>query len=248
MGTAILIIVIIFLVAVLAGSIFVIGINVKVSAENKVHEKESKEIFDTISDFNATEVHLTKISGSSIGYDSDRKKICLLDSLNHPIVYDYKEILQSELVIDGEIISKHSTSSTLGRALLGGVLAGGVGAIIGGVTSSEKQKEKVRRIDLKLSINDSKNPFYKIDFCDMEVTKGSGLYNFYYEKAERWHGIIATLIRQADDLEKANQKEVSQKGAPESITDELIKLKSLLDSGVLNQAEFQIQKERILNR
>ena len=175
--------------------------------------------------------------------DANRKKICLLNAEHKTIIYNYKDILQSELDIDGVTILKQSTTGTVGRAVLGGLIGGGAGAVVGALTGSKKQKQKVKRIDLKLSINDSKNPFYKINFLDIETKKDSIIYTSAHEKAERWQGIIATLIRQANELDNTDEKSSS-----ESATDELLKLKSLLDSGVLTKEEFDIQKKKIIDK
>ncbi|MGR5973316.1 hypothetical protein ACT7CX_19865 [Bacillus cereus] len=51
--------------------------------------------------------------------------------------YDFADLIQSEILEDGVSISKVSNVSMLSRVLVGGALAGGVGAIVGG---SYKQK------------------------------------------------------------------------------------------------------------
>ena len=42
------------------------------------------------------------------------------------------------------------------------------------------------------------------------------------------------------------QNEVNQPKSDNSIADELAKLKSLLDSGVISEEEFRLQKEKLL--
>ncbi|WP_139785622.1 hypothetical protein [Cytobacillus gottheilii] len=49
----------------------------------------------------------------------------------------YHEITKVELVIDDTVAYQSSLSSAVGRAVVGGVLAGGVGAVIGGVTGKK---------------------------------------------------------------------------------------------------------------
>lgn len=232
-----------FIYIIIGAVIIGIAYGIYNGTQNSKHKNISKDIFDNLEDFKADEVYLSETSGMSIGYDAERSKICLLNTDHKTIIYNYKDILQSELDIDGETISKQSTTGTVGRAVLGGILAGGAGAIIGGVTGSKKQKEKVNSIDLKLSVNDSKNPFYKINFLDLETKKGSFFYNLAFEPAERWQGIIATLIQQANNSEKVSNSQDST-----SASDELIKLKSLLDSGVLTVDEFNTQKEKVLKK
>lgn len=220
----------------------IIGAVIFSIVRNNKHTNKSQDVFNHLKDFNTTEVYLSGTSGCSIGYDSERKKICILNTEHQPVIYGYKDILQSELNVDGETILKQSTTGTVGRAILGGLLGGGVGAIIGGVTGSKTQKKKINRIDLKLSLNDSKNPFYKINFMNLQTKKGDILYVASFAQAERWQGIIATLIQQANNLEKdtVNTKDIS-------VADELIKLKSLLDNGILTQTEFENQKKIMLN-
>ena len=216
---------------------FIVGI--LRSIQNSKHKNLSKSTFDNLNDFKADEVFLSTTSGMSIGYDTNNSQICLITPDYKTIIYDYRDILQSELVIDGETISEQSTTGTVGRAVLGGLIAGGAGAIIGGVTGSKKLKKKIKSIDLKLSVNDSQNPFYKINFLNIETKKDSFLYNNAFGPAERWHGIIATLIQQGNNIEKSTEQ-------PKSTSDELIKLKSLLDLGVLTIEEFNIEKEKVL--
>lgn len=212
---------------------------------NHKHEKKAQAVFESMDGFKFNEIYLSGSQGISLAYDSSQKKICFLDANHEPKIYDYKDILESILIIDGETISKQSTTGTVGRAVLGGLIAGGTGAIIGGVTSSKKNEEKVTSIDLKVAVNDSKTPFYKVNFLNLESKKGSSLYNVAYEQGERWHGIIATLIRQAN--EKLEDEKTGQQSGF-SLSDELSKLKKLKDDGILTQDEFETQKEKLLNK
>jgi hypothetical protein len=206
-------------------------------------KKKSKEIFENLTNFNTTDKYISKTSGVSIGYDEKRKQICLI--IEHKTkIYEYKDIIQSELDIDGETILKQSITGTIGRSVFGGVLGGGVGAIIGGTTGSKKGKENIRKIDLKITVNDTKTPVYRINFMDIETKKGSFIYEMIYEEAEKWHGIITVLIKQAE-IEQDNTKQNST--SSESVADELLKLKNLLDSGIITLTEFNAEKKRLLN-
>lgn len=110
------------------------------------------------------------------------------------------------------------------------MIGGGVGAIIGGTTGAKKGKEKIKNIDLKICVRDTKNPIYRINF-----------YKENYGDAEKWHGIISVLMKQASNSDKSTENRKSI-----STSDELIKLKSLLDAGVLTVEEFNIQKRKVL--
>ena len=153
------------IIAIFVGAIL-IGViaGIVKSVNNKKHKDESKIALDNLKDFKADNHYLSASSGISIGFDNQRKKICFLDKLHKPTIFEYNKILQCEVIEDGETILKSSTSGTIGRTLLGGILGGGVGAIIGGTTGSKTQKENISSIDLKIVLNDTTNPIYKINF------------------------------------------------------------------------------------
>jgi len=219
-----------------------IGIGIAVSDIH--HKNKSKEVFKNLTNFNATDKYISDSSGVSIAYDKKRKKICLL--VGHKAeLYEYKDIIQSELDIDGETVLKQSITGTVGRSVVGGVLGGGVGAIIGGTTGKKTGKEKIKNIDLKIIVNNSKSPVYRINFMSTETSKRGFIYNISYGEAEKWHGIITTLIKQAD-IEQNNLTQSSISSY--SIADEILKLKNLLDSEVISKAEFNSEKEKLLNK
>ena len=208
--------------------------------EDKKHKNESKNVFNTLEDFKPDSCYLSETSGISFSFDNERKIICFLDASHKPTFYTYNSILQCEVVEDGVSILKSSTTSTIGRSILGGILAGGVGAIIGGTTSSKAQNVEVSSLDLKIIVNDPKNPVYKINFLNFKVKKNSLIYKDYYPKIEHWHALISGLIKQGS-IEYDNSAKTHV-----SIADELIKLKDLMDQGVITEEEFSNQKSILL--
>jgi hypothetical protein len=208
---------------------------------NNKHKDEALKRFNALSEFKATEYYLSKTSGSSIGFDDDRKKICFLDIHNRPYIYNYNKILQCEVVVDGQTILKQSTTGTLGRSILGGILGGGVGAIIGGTSASKTLKEKISNIELKVIVNDVSNPIFNIQFYD---STSSILLKHERRNVERWHAIMCGLIVQGNkedttSFEKDSLDTVIVSNL--SVADELRKMKELLDMGVLTIEEFKKQ-------
>mgnify|MGYP006168380931 FL=1 len=227
---------------------FIIGKYIKKSEEkliNYIHDLE---------DFTADEIHLSVIDGFSsdailgkfvtaFGFDKNKKKICFVTEgkPNTEKIYSFSDIMQSEIIVNGSTLVKTSTTSTIGRAMLGGILTGGVGAVIGGVTGKKSHNEVVKNIDLKICINDSVNPFYKVRFLDTECKKGDFIYNDGYEKVEKWHGMISTFIKQSEVNENKNNSESSN-------VNDLLKLKELLDTDLLTREEFNEQKKKLLKQ
>ena len=63
-------------------------------------------------------------------------------------IFEFSNLLNFELLEDGETITKGG----LGRAIAGGLLFGGVGAIVGGVTGGKKSKGVCNSMRLKITL------------------------------------------------------------------------------------------------
>ena len=160
-------------------------------------------------------------------------------------------MLSSEIFVDGETITKTARGSQLGGALIGGLALGGVGAIIGGLSGKTRSSEKVKRVDLRITVNSTKSPLHDINFMDIEGKKDGIVYKSAMDQARHWHGLIAVLIKMADneDSSKEGFESLSkEKGdSTASLADELSKLSDLRDKGVLSEEEFSIQKQKLLS-
>jgi hypothetical protein len=228
-----------FVVIVILG--IVIGMTYLLVSQNN-HMNKSKELFENLTNFECSDKYISKTFGTSIAYDSSRRKICFLTN-NETKIYEYKDIIQSELDIDGETVLKQSLSGTIGRSVIGGVLGGGVGAIIGGTTGSKKGKENIKSIELKITINDATNPICRVNFMNVEAKKGGLTYELNYIDAEQWHGIITVLIKKNEIEQNESKQQILNSN---SVADELLKLKKLLDSQVINKIEFNLEKKKLL--
>jgi hypothetical protein len=116
-------------------------------------------------EFNA--FNATKKIGALIEFDDNQMKWLIPDGFwggkKNPKVYDYSDIVDFELLEDGESVSKGG----LGRAVAGGVLFGGVGAIVGGVTGGKKNKAICNSMKIKITINNLNNPVVYINLISI---------------------------------------------------------------------------------
>lgn len=185
-----------------------------------------------------------------IAIDEKNKKICLitynnLSKLIDLCVLEYKDILSSEIFVDGVTITKTSRSSQIGGALIGDLLFGSVGAVIGGLSGGKVSSEEVKKIDLQIVVNRTSNPIHDINFLNTKCKKNGITYNKAMEKVRHWHGLLAILIKQAD-LEDAKKEKDSEPSKGNSIADELSKLAELCKQGLLTEEEFKTQKTKLL--
>lgn len=121
------------------------------------------------------------------------------------------------------------------RALVGGVVAGPAGAIVGGMTAkSENNATSVTNQQVTRTIVLTRDDPFK---AVLKIP-----YNAELEFKLR--NILADNLNQIEPV--ADTSQVEQSTLSVSVADELIKLKELLDAGILTDEEFIAQKQRLL--
>lgn len=179
---------------------------------------------------------------SAISINTDTDIMCFM-KIEFGVIerenYSFKDILSSEIVEDGHSVTKTSRTSQIGGALLGGIVFGGAGAIIGGLSGKTKTHNSVTRIDVLITVNDPKSPILTINLIDID-------------KARSVHATIAVLIEKADREDaKGNNaiKNNNRRGATKrlSLSEELIEFSKLRDAGIITEEEFNRKKKELIN-
>jgi hypothetical protein len=204
-----------------------------------------------IYDFKVSKNDLFDNDASMLAIDNENKKLCIIQNGLSVNIYSYKSILQTEIIEDGNSVTKTSRGSQIGGALIGGVLAGGVGAIIGGLSGSQKTSQEVKKLQLQIVINDTQIPVKELTFLDSfsPIKKDNPKYKVAYEKVNHWHKVISVIIKQVDEEEKQNERNNLKENllTYNSIADEIKKLAELRNGGILTEEEFNQQKIKLLS-
>lgn len=224
-----------------------------VQGNNISKRKQEMELkLKSIDDFNSTQQIIGCDGKSGLAIDEAQRKLCLITNNGKSVsqrVIDYKDILSVELFEDGTSVTKTVRSSQIGGALVGGLLLGGVGALVGGLSGKTETSGKINRIDLRLIVNDTNAPLHDVAFMNFADKKDGIIYTQAMQTARRWHGILEVLVRRADAEEKSfdsKEREVQSALPSTSVADEIKKLADLHQSGLLTLDEFQQQKTRLL--
>ena len=163
--------------------------------------------FKSLPNFSPTQ-HVIGCDGfSGIAVDESRNKICLMlfgENNESERVMSYKDIISVELFEDGVSITKTQRTSQIGGALVGGTLLGGVGALVGGLSGKTQTSGIIRRVDLRIVVNDINAPLHDVKFLNFESKKDSALYIQAIQFARIWLGIVEVLIRRADADDKSS--------------------------------------------
>ena len=160
-------------------------------------------------------------------------------SSNFLRVYKYSDIIDFELIENGNSISKGG----IGRAIIGGKLFGDVGAIVGGSTGKRTNISTCNLLRIKITVRDSNNPVSYINF----ITGGNFKKNesFYKENFNLAQQILSFLQLMCDQNTVNNVS--TTENSTNSSADEIKKYKELLDIGAITQEEFDIKKKQLLD-
>lgn len=156
-------------------------------------------------------------------------------------IFEYDNLLSYELLEDGETVTKGG----LGRAVAGGLLFGGVGAIVGGITGGKKSKELCNSMKIRITLQNAHTDTVYITFISAETKKSSFIYKAAQTNSQSCISALENIAAQVSSttLGFASQPNISQVA---SDADEILKFKQLLDSGVISQDEFDKKKKQIL--
>lgn len=148
-------------------------------------------------------------------------------------------------------------NKSLGGAVVGGLLFGGVGAIVGGNTAKAKQNKEVRNMTVKILLKSTSKSsiilkIYEVgkDGAVLETKKDADRihYEGLMKEVTGIKDIFSIIIDIVDkNLETKKSTPVIQSLSSTSVADELTKLAKLKESGILSEEEFNAQKSKLLN-
>ncbi|PEC48934.1 SHOCT domain-containing protein [Bacillus sp. AFS096315] len=194
-----------------------------------------------------------------LSFDKNSNQICFLrefgdkseEGFNFSTKYfSYRDLLQSKIIEDSASVTQTSRSSQIGGALVGGTLAGGVGAIVGGLSGKTTTNQIVRSLKLQIVVNDPMGSTREMIFLQDSkgVSKDSGRYRDAIADINEWHNLISVLINQAnkEDNEIIKNEQLHNNNPNINTSDEIRKLYDLFKEGILTQDEFESQKKKLI--
>lgn len=191
-------------------------------SEGKKQEEKQKEIkksdrknldqYDL--DFSPNKSYINPDGKMKIAFNSENElfKIYRMspNGTIHEVAIPFDKIVDSEILIDDTTVMKASRGQQVAGALIGGAIAGGVGAIIGGSSPNTTSLNTVKRIRLKITNEDFENPVYYIDFLstrdklnrriDKGWNKEDSTVSYALKKAEYWQGVLELAIRKTNQV------------------------------------------------
>ncbi|MCR5143467.1 MAG: hypothetical protein K6C68_13260 [Ruminococcus sp.] len=163
------------------------------SAARSNREYEERKRNELLEKVNVNGFHTTKKIGDYVYIDDINKKIKFsrygLDSYSTNFVrYNYSDILNYQLIEDGNTVIQGGAD--IGRAVAGGLLFGGAGAVIGGTTGEKTMNPICTKLEIKITIKSINAPTEYISLISSSTDKSSSEYSRKYRIAQ---DIISTL-------------------------------------------------------
>lgn len=222
------------------------GLGWLIAAGIKVKKQQNAEDNTFVGEHSGWDIYKSAHDRGVLALDHDRKRIAIGTVTNH-VERSWSDISAVEVEKNGQSITQTNRGSQVMGAAVGAVLLGPLGLLMGGMSGSKRQKERVNELSLKILIDDRSAPVHRITFFRM---KGNGtdaqnrLLKGPAGEMEHFHALVANAVRQD------NRSFASQATAPaladSSNADRIAKLWDLKQAGALTADEFEAEKRVIL--
>lgn len=205
---------------------------------NKSRERITKEL-ESISFSESQEIYLTTDSISpKLKIDQIHKRIALIDYYKDEFkIIPFSNLLECQILEDNET----ALSGGIGRAVIGGAIAGGTGAIVGAAT--RKSKSIANSLSLKIITSDTQDSLIVIPILESATKRDSEKYKQAWNTAQKAHATIISIIKTSETASPSRL--ISSSNDPLSQIEMLAKLR---DQGILTEEEFSTKKAELLNK
>ena len=197
----------------------------------------------------------TREIGNYLFLMDDFFKVLVLVGPGHHEIINYSDIIEVSYEENGSQLYTKSAGRTIGGAIVGGVLMGGAGAVVGGLSGASKQNKEIENMDIKILLRSTIRTSCVLHFKDVDrvlKTKEDAdrkLYEKYVKNANQAKDVLSVIIDNAKQVSTPTAQPIAQPvvaPASSSVADELAKLAKLKADGILTDEEFQAQKSKLL--
>ena len=180
-----------------------------------------------------------------LDYDSRKMVFCKMKEQkekgkNDIFIIAFDDVIKCELLEDNTTIMEGG----VGRAFVGGALAGEAGAIVGATT--RESSDVSNSLKLRIITSDVENHLIVLDFINNQIKRSSHLYKSTFETAQEMYSLIISVTskkEQSDKKEQINKSEISN-----NFKQKLRELKELLDEDIITKEEYDIKRGELLNK
>lgn len=192
--------------------------------------------------FNAIQ-SVNGVGGQYAGVDKAGEILVKTTVFGEPTRVSRSEFLEAELEVNDSGLSKVKRGRQITGALAGGVLAGGVGAVIGAMGATSVSVRSVSSIKINILTSKGQGETYTIP-----LYRGRGLPADSPVVREALNKARTALLMFNKAVNAQETSHVDTASTGTSISDEIEKLSNLRDSGVISYDEFIRLKRKIIEK
>lgn len=183
-----------------------------------------------------------KKSMKQLRVDTEHNQLAICDVFPYSYVtyINFSDIIECEIIEDSNTIMEGG----VGRAVVGGALAGGVGAIVGSTTRSSKNV--VNSLQIRIVTSNVTNSLFNINLISQETNKEDLEYKNAMQFANNVYATVQAIIN--DNNKSKKQKETIQEQNNNTDFEQLEKLAQLKEKGIITNDEFEESKKKILSK
>lgn len=157
-------------------------------------QKEQTVALQAIPDFRPAVKFDGASGGPAIAIDPASNKFAIINRTQTK-VFNFSDLVAVEVLRNGSSVTKTNRGSQVAGAAVGAVLLGPVGLLLGGLTGSKRNVEKVERLSLKIFTNDLISPTHEIVFFGGPKAKpDSPVVKQGAQLLDDWHGRFQTIL------------------------------------------------------
>jgi hypothetical protein len=142
-----------------------------------------------------------------IGINDEKMRLALLTKLPYSQDYSFEAIpffstIEAKVIKNNQTITTTSTSSQVLRGVAGGVIAGGLGMILGGMGAKTKSTEHIRELSLEIVVDSLLNPRIVIPFYLSEIALDATKEKDHeiINNVEDWYRIFTVIIHRNQEV------------------------------------------------
>lgn len=138
---------------------------------------------------------------NGLSIDDTTKQVCLIRN-GELILKPFSSVIECQTVIDGKTITKTSRGNQALGMVVGGVIGGGLGVLIGGLTASTSEQKKIKSVSIKLLFNDLSLPYHEFSLIGVSDATGYEPLSVALRDAEEWENILKIVLFQSNEERK----------------------------------------------
>lgn len=237
--------IVIIVIIVLLGIFYIAK---EMEMNDKTTEKNSNEVDTKLKNrgFKNSKIRYfsTNENKQQFRLDLEHKQIaiCSIFPYQKIDIINFLDIIECEIIEDSNIVMKGG----VGRAVVGGALAGGVGAIVGANTRASKNV--INSLQIRIITKNISNSLYTIDLIKTEIKKDSMEYRNTMNFANNVYAIITSIITNNDKVSNnLGEKKTMEQNDNINFIEQLERLSKLKNDGMITEKEFEESKQKILN-